>query len=192
MNWGAPPLSKLHDKIGLRVLSSATPAKPGVSSPVHRNQLRRACARFATGVSVLTTRTLDGRPHGLTVNSFTSVSIDPPLILVCLDARSSALPHIRECRYFCVNLLGEDQQNISELFAGKRDDRFAGVDWNPGISGAPVINGGIGHPGCEVAEIRPAGDHSIVLGSVLHTYCGSGRPLLYFGSGYARLSGDEV
>ncbi len=181
-------MSKLHDKIGLRVLSSATSAKSGLLSPITRAQLRRICAQFATGVTVLTTRTSDGRPHGMTVNSFTSVSAEPPMILVCLDERCSALPHLRECRYFCVNILREDQQELSDRFAGQRDDRFENVLWTPGATGAPVLEGAIGHLDCDVAEILRAGDHYIVLGNVLQTHCGAGKPLLFYGSRYARVS----
>jgi flavin reductase (DIM6/NTAB) family NADH-FMN oxidoreductase RutF len=152
-----------------------------------RDEFRRVAARFATGVSVVTTRAADGSPHGFTANSFTSVSADPPLVLVCLGLRSSVLKHFESAPYFGVNFLSEDQQPLSVRFAAHADVRFDGVDWSPGTTLVPVLAGTLGGFECAAANRIVAGDHIMLLGEVLVARRLPGRPLLYFDSSYRQI-----
>ena len=152
---------------------------------------RAACARFATGITVVTTTDSHGRPHGLTVNSFTSVSLDPPLILVCLGLRVSLLEHFRSAETFAVNILAADQQEISRRFASPLEDRFQGVAWKPGHNGTPVLDGTLATMECNVAQLLDAGDHVILVGEVRHAEYRDGEPLLYFNSRYSHLNVTE-
>ena len=153
-----------------------------------QEEFRRVCSRFATGVAVLTVADASGSPHGLTVNSFTSVSAAPPLVLVCVDNGCSLLPLFQGASHFGVSFLAEHQQDISARFAFVPERRFDGVDWTSGLNGAPLVNGTLGWLECRIQQRIPAGDHVILLGEVVNA--GSltdGEPLVYFGSGYRRL-----
>ena len=152
------------------------------------SDFRRACAQFATGVAVLTTTDSTGSPHGLTVNSFTSVSAEPPLVLVCIDLKCSLLVHFRTSDYFAVNILAVDQQSLSERFAANIDARFDGVLWSSGSTGAPVLGGTCCSMECRVLERICAGDHVILIGEVVGADIAGGAPLLYYASGYRSLT----
>ena len=123
---------------------------PGRVAPVTSEEFRRACGRFATGVTIASVLDGQGAPHGLTVSSFTSVSLDPPLISICLGHAVSVIHHFRKASHFGINILAEDQQALSDRFARKGLDRFDGVRWQPGATGVPLIPGvlatGIGFP----------------------------------------------
>lgn len=131
---------------------------------------------------------LDGerRPHGLTINSFTSVSLDPPLVLICIDHRAAILPPFREAPYFGLSILAEQQQDISHRFATRPDDRFENVDWRQGHYPVPLINGALATLEARVDRVLDAGDHAIFLGEVLHVTVAEGEPLIYF-QGYQKL-----
>jgi flavin reductase (DIM6/NTAB) family NADH-FMN oxidoreductase RutF len=148
---------------------------------------RRSCSRYATGVTVTTVAAADGTPHGLTVNSFTSVSCAPPLILVCLDLRSALLEHFRTCGSFAVNVLSETQRSLSVRFATRGADRFDGIEWRLGANGAPLIDGCIGWFECRPERRIEVGDHLVVVGEVLDAAFSEGRPLIYFASQYGGL-----
>lgn len=148
-------------------------------------ELRRVCAQFATGVAVATATGQDGKPYGLTINSFTSVSANPPLILICIDYRCSLLPHFRGSSWFGVNILSLTQKDVSSRFAVFNGDRFESIDWRPGeVTGVPLLAGAIGTMECCVSQVVEAGDHAVFFAEVVASYCGSGEPLLYYGSGY--------
>lgn len=149
---------------------------------------RAACARFTTGITVVTTTDGHGRPHGLTVNSFTSVSLDPPLILVCLGLRNSLLGHFRSSGFCAVNILAADQQDLSRRFASPSEDRFAGLPWQPGKLGAPLLAGTLAHFECSTQQLIDLGDHVVLVGLVGHADYRDGDPLLYFNSRYAQLA----
>ncbi len=158
---------------------------------------RRTMGYFVTGVSVITT--LDGeRPWGTTVNAFNSVSLEPPLVMVALDRKRSISPIIRSTRRYAVNVLGEDQQALSDCFAGApaRPDRdhFCGADWRPGVTGQPLLAGAIATFECSVVDIQPAGDHELFIGKVenLDAREGSAMPLLYFRRRYLRIEKAEA
>lgn len=126
-------------------------------------------------------------PHGLTVNSFTSVSADPPLILVCIDLRCSLLPFFEAAEHFAVNILAEEQRDLSSRFAEVPEARFDGVLWRKGINDAPILAGVLSSFECRREQVLEAGDHKVLIGRVTALESGSGRPLLYFDSRYDQL-----
>lgn len=152
----------------------------GVSPDV----FRRACGRFATGVAVATVLDPQGAPHGLTVSSFTSVSLDPPLVLICLGHDVSVIQYFRDAAYFGINVLGEEQRELSERFARKGFDRFNGLPWEPGATGVPLIPGALAAMECAAEQRVPSGDHDIFVGRMVAAKTGEGNPLLYFESRY--------
>lgn len=124
----------------------------------------------------------------MTANSFTSVSLEPPLVLICIDLKTRILDYLTEGAPCAINILTEDQQDISARFASPIDDRFEGVCCREGAAGrAPVIDGALAVLECIVERLLEAGDHVIVLGRVTYGTLGEGRPLLYFGSAYRKL-----
>lgn len=152
-----------------------------VTDPV---ELRRALGRFATGVTIVTTCTDDGRLEGLTANSFTSVSLDPPLVLWSLNRSARSLSSFRSARWFAVNVLGSHQSGLSSRFAGAMADRFAGLEFAVGLGGCPVLLDGIAHFECSVHDQVDAGDHVIFLGRVERMRHRDGTPLLYSAGRY--------
>jgi len=150
-------------------------------------QFRRTCARFATGIAIATVSDDEGAPHGMTVNSFTSVSLVPPLVLFCVDYSANLLPLFRAARYYGLSILSEDQHSLSNRFAQRGQDRFDGVDWALGQFGVPLIPRALAHLECEVRQVIEAGDHAVFIGEVVSTGVLDGRPLLYFESGYRGL-----
>jgi flavin reductase (DIM6/NTAB) family NADH-FMN oxidoreductase RutF len=124
----------------------------------------------------------------MTANSFTSVSLNPPLVLVCVDHKARILNHFRACKYFGINVLAEHQHVISAHFARSGYDRFGGVSWHPGKTGVPLLPGVLSTMECEVQQLLEVGDHAILIGEVLHAACTDGKPLVYFASKYRALS----
>lgn len=163
--------------------------KPSVS--VDSESFRRACSKFATGVTVATVLDPGGSPHGMTANSFTSVSCDPPLVLLCVDHRTSILPSFRSSVHFGVNVLSEEQRNLSVRFAQKGQDRFDQVPWVAGQTGVPLIEDALASFECRVTDRVTAGDHDIIIGEVLAARIQEGRPLVFFNSGYGSLAYDQ-
>jgi flavin reductase (DIM6/NTAB) family NADH-FMN oxidoreductase RutF len=145
---------------------------------------RRACGRFPTGVAIITA--FDGRPQGVTVNSFTSVSLRPPLVLFCLDRDAQIIEVFRKCTHFAVNVLGEGQHELSSAFASLTGDRFAGVDWQPGLESLPLLRGAVAWLECRLVRVWQAGDHDIFVGEAIAGEVTTGDPLVYL-SGYRRL-----
>ena len=149
---------------------------------------RDALGCFATGVTVVTAIGADGLPIGLTANSFTSVSLDPPLLLVCIANNAGSAPALREAERFAVNVLQIGQQPTSNRFAGKGEDRFAATPWEVGEFGTPVLTGSLGSFECESQDIHDGGDHFILVGCVLKAIFEPRRdPLLYFRGKYRKL-----
>lgn len=134
----------------------------------------------------------DQEPYGLTVNSFTSVSASPPLILICIDYRCTLLPHFRASSWFGINVLGDVQQDLSVRFAERADDRFDGLDWYQGVTGVPLLRGCLALMECGVSQVVEAGDHAIFLAEVTAAQCDAGEPLIYFGSNYRSLSPPKI
>jgi flavin reductase (DIM6/NTAB) family NADH-FMN oxidoreductase RutF len=159
-----------------------------MAETIENLDFRRACARFATGVTIATTMAADGAAHGFTANSFTSVSMEPPIVLICIDHRANVIAHFNAATVFAINVLESSQERLSNRFAERGQDRFDGVDWSPGVNGAPILLGAIAHFECTVESRIPTGDHTIILGRVTachHT--DSAGPLLYFASRYHHL-----
>jgi flavin reductase (DIM6/NTAB) family NADH-FMN oxidoreductase RutF/pimeloyl-ACP methyl ester carboxylesterase len=150
--------------------------------------LRDAMGCFATGITVVTTLDEAKTPIGLTVNSFSSVSLDPPLVSVCLDNHAGSLDVFRAAQSFAINVLHTGQQSISNLFASKGVDRFAGVDWSAWERNVPIIEGSLASFECIKKDMIIQGDHSIFIGEVVRAKFEPHRdPLLYFGGKYRRL-----
>jgi len=144
-----------------------------------RRQLRDAFGRFATGVTVITAVLPDGRRTGLTVNSFTSLSLDPAMILWNLRSGSPSEPAFAKGRAFAVNVLAISQQDISQRFCRPADDKFSGVEVEDGIEGVALLSGSLAAFECRVEDTVTCGDHRIVIGRVLAARYGEGEPLIY-------------
>ena len=147
---------------------------------------RRVLGHFATGITVITA--MDGdEPIGMAANSVTSVSLDPPLVMFCAAHASTTWPRIRDAGHFCVNVLAEDQEEICRLFATKGADRFKGVGWKTGESGAPILDDALAWIDCDMDAQHEAGDHVLVVGRVLGLDADDrGKPLLFYRGGYGR------
>ncbi len=158
------------------------------SAPVSPEAFREACAHFASGVAIATTRDPLGNPHGLTISSFTPVSLDPPLVLICVDSHCALLAHFRSSAFFAVNILEASQRALSEAFALKPDQRFDNVDWSAGVTAAPLLAGSLATIECRKTRILEAGDHGVVFGEVVAAAVHSGRPLVYFHRAYRALA----
>jgi flavin reductase (DIM6/NTAB) family NADH-FMN oxidoreductase RutF len=152
-----------------------------------RDEFRRACARFATGVCVLTACTHDGAPHGLTVNSFTSLSLDPPLVMAAIPMASVKREAFEGADFFAVNILAEDQQHLSARFSIRQEGRFHEMAWRPGATGAPLFEHTLGAIECRAIQRFDAGDHRVLVGEAVAAAIREGRPLVYFRSAYATL-----
>ena len=149
--------------------------------------LRRAFGSFMTGVTVVTSRTDDGRPLGFTANSFTSVSLDPPLLLVCPGKFLSTHDRFAASTGFAVNILAEGQQEVSNTFASFKGDRFARVPHRSDARGNPLIEGALAQFSCSTERVLDAGDHSILIGQVQDFAWAEGRGLGYAGGQYFSL-----
>jgi flavin reductase (DIM6/NTAB) family NADH-FMN oxidoreductase RutF len=160
---------------------------PIPAASVSSEILRKACSKFATGIAIATVTSKSGRPFGITVNSFTSVSCVPPLILICIDYRSSILPHFRSTSFFGINILEESQREYSVRFSQRELDRFEGIGWTAGQTGVPLLPGVLAQLECCTTQTVEAGDHAIFLAEVLAATYTDGKPLLYFASDYAAL-----
>lgn len=154
----------------------------------HGARFRETLGRFATGITVVTGMGPDG-PVGLTCQSFSSVSLEPPLVLVCLARTSRAWPVIRESGGLCANILAADQRPVSEAMATRGRDKFAGLDWSPApVTGSPVIHGVLGHVDCTIEDVHPAGDHDVVIARVRHlAVSATAKPLVYYRGAYRTL-----
>jgi flavin reductase (DIM6/NTAB) family NADH-FMN oxidoreductase RutF len=159
-----------------------------VSSPeVDPAQFRQLLGRFATGVTILTVVTPDGRPIGMTANSLSSVSLRPPLISVCVDREADMHEAILKAGEFVVNVLSSPQETLARRFSDEHDDRFDGVGYHLSPDGLILLDGALAHVECHRQAQHPAGDHTIVVGKVVGGATSDGRPLLFYRGGYAAL-----
>jgi len=156
--------------------------------PVSKDEFRSAMSRFASGVTVVTAKTESNQPAGLTVSSFASLSLEPPLVLVCIDKRASIHDLLVEGGHFGVNVLAADQEILSRRFASRDVDRFSGTGYADGITGVPLLNDVVMAIECRIVHTYPGGDHTIVVGEVEHAAFSDGKPLAYFRGGYAQLA----
>jgi flavin reductase (DIM6/NTAB) family NADH-FMN oxidoreductase RutF len=150
---------------------------------------RQLLGRFATGVTVLTTRAPapEGEPIGMTASSVASVSLDPPLVLVSVDRQHEMHTALQAASSFVLNVLAADQEAISRRFAGDEPNRFSGVGFRSNKQGIAVLDGVLAHIECEKQTAIPAGDHTVFLGLVIGGSVTDRRPLLYYRGGYAGL-----
>lgn len=162
-----------------------SPAGPRPLSPDSAT-FRTVLGHFATGVVLVTA--LDGdEPVGMACNSFTSVSLDPPLVLFCAAKNSSTWPRIQGAGKWAANFLDEDGEEICRLFAQKGADRFARISYSPGRTGSPIIEDALAFVDCETVDEHDAGDHLIVVGKVVELgYQSEVKPLLFYRGGYGR------
>ena len=142
---------------------------------------------FPTGVAVVSTLAPDGAPHGLTINSFCSLSLDPPLVMVSIDRACVFLAYFESSGHFAVNILSEHQRDLSDRFAQIPEGRFSGVEWRSARTGSPLIDGSLAVIECETRQVLDAGDHRVLIGEAVAAEFGEGRPLVFFASAYARL-----
>jgi flavin reductase (DIM6/NTAB) family NADH-FMN oxidoreductase RutF len=154
---------------------------------VDPDTFRSALGRFASGVTVVTSRDDGGRDHGLTVSAFCSLSLAPPLVLVCIDREASLHPVLKEASTFAVNILSAGQEAIARRFAAPETDRFDGIGYVRGTNGAPILDDVLAYLECRKMTVTPGGDHTIVVGEVEHAELRSSGPLLYYRGGYAQL-----
>ena len=151
-------------------------------------------AAVSSGGHLATTLERDGTPRGLTTNAVTSVSADPPILLVCIDRDSRTLPAMRESRRFVVNFMRDDHAEICEIFASKAEDKFASVAWTPGLAGVPILHeGAVAHAECITLEELEIGDHVVVTGRV---EAGAGPrsddvPIVWFRRGFSSAPGPQ-
>lgn len=151
-------------------------------------QFRNVLGRFATGVTVVTTAAADGTPLGVTVNSFTSVSLDPPLVLFCLERDAFCRPAFERASHFAVNILGSGQRALSDRFAEPSQDKWNDLEFRTGDHGCPLLPGTLGALECERHAMHDGGDHVILIGRVVSLDANSGSPLVYFRGAYTALN----
>jgi len=146
---------------------------------------RQVLGHFPTGVTVITAVN-DGVPVGLAVGSFSSLSLDPPLVLFCPGNQSSSWPKIRAAGSFCVNILGADQEHVCRVFAGKEPDKFASVEWSrTKATGSPLLDGVLAWIDCDIEQVLPGGDHDIVIGRIRDLDSDdTAGPLVFYRGGY--------
>lgn len=161
-------------------------SRPDASS-VDPIEFREALSRFASGVTVVTTRIGDAR-FGVTVSAFSSLSLDPPLVLICIEKRIFVHDQIDAAGRFVVNVLAREQEHVSQQFASRVEDRFAGIDVTDGIDGLPLIEGSLAGIECSVHAALDGGDHTIFVGLVERSSVSDGEPLLYYRSAYRSLA----
>ena len=142
---------------------------------------------FATGVAVITTRDIDGKPYGLTANALCSVSLTPPLLLVCVDKGAESHPAFERSRLFAVNVLALGHEELSRRFAVSGGDKFVDVPHRFGTTGVPLLEDVLAVVECRVVAVHEAGDHTIYIGEVEHLEASEGDPLLFFRGQYRRL-----
>jgi flavin reductase (DIM6/NTAB) family NADH-FMN oxidoreductase RutF len=152
--------------------------------PIDSSIYRAALGRFASGVTVVTARDDDGRDVGMTVSAFSSLSLEPPLVLLCIDHNASVAPVLAHCEIFAVNILRNDQEPLSRRFAEHEVDRFDGVPFTRGALGPALLDGALAHIECRAHARHPGGDHTILVGAVDAIRVADGAPLLYFRSDY--------
>lgn len=159
---------------------SAAPVTSSASSTAFtERQLRDALGQFTTGVTIVTTVNAEGMPVGMTVSSFNSVSLTPPLVLWSLGQATSLYPVFLRCQHYAVHVLALEQEALARRFAARDGDRFAQVDWQPNAEGVPIIGGALAVFECALRHRYAGGDHLIVVGEVLRCQRLGGEPLLY-------------
>jgi flavin reductase (DIM6/NTAB) family NADH-FMN oxidoreductase RutF len=159
---------------------------PEVRRTLTPDEFRNVIGHFASGVTVVTT-VHDGRPYGTTASAVTSVSLEPPMLLICMNKQSETGQAVAACRRFAVNILSEDQPDAAVQFARKGDDKFVGIALDEGEAGVPLLRGALATLECRVVEEVTGGTHSVFFGEVHRGSARKGRPLTYFRGQFGRL-----
>lgn len=156
---------------------------------ISKDDFKAAMGAFASGVTVVTTVDPQGRKWGITVNAFSSLSMEPPLCLICIDNRAGSVDALKAAEAFAVNILGADQQEVSDRFASRIDDKFEGIVHDAGsATGCPLIKGALVTVECDVRDITDGGDHQIFIGTIKSVHVGDGQPLVYWRGGYRAIT----
>jgi flavin reductase (DIM6/NTAB) family NADH-FMN oxidoreductase RutF len=157
---------------------------------ISKDEFRAALGRFASGVTAVTARDADGRLHGITVSAFCSVSLDPPLILICIDKNTGSHRALTQTDSFVVNILSEDQQYVSDRFASYLPDKFETLEYSLGFDDLPVLEGALANLECRLVSSHDNGDHTIFVGQIERATINDGKPIIYFHGNYRRLKTD--
>lgn len=169
------------------------PAMADAAAAIDAKQYRQVLGQYPTGVCVVTSAGTDGSPAGMVVGSFTSVSLDPPLVGFFPDRGSSSWPKVAANGRFCVNILSAEQEDVCRKLASKDPDKFASIAHHPSPMGSPIIDGAVAWIDCDLHSVGDAGDHFFVLGEVrLLEIAEGGLPLLFFQGGYGRFSPSSL
>lgn len=163
------------------------PGRSQMDTAFDATEFRRALGSFLTGVTIVTAIGPEAEPRGFTANSFTSVSLDPPLVLVCIAKQALGHTVFAASKSFAINILNESQRAASGVFASKAADKFASVDWRPGPSGSPLLDGSVATFDCDMEQLVDAGDHSILIGRVRDFAHNGAQPLGYCRGAYVNL-----
>lgn len=154
---------------------------------ITKEEFRAALGRFASGVTVVTTKDNSGKLFGITVSAFCSVSLEPPLVLVCIEKRAGSHHAFQESEAFVVNILSEAQQSVSNHFASHIDDKFADFEYNLGIADLPVLNNCLANLECRLHQVSEGGDHTIFIGEIEKATITETNPLVYWHSKYREI-----
>lgn len=160
------------------------------NSGIGKDEFRAALSRFPSGVTIVTTRDREARLHGITVSAFASVSLQPPMILVCIEKTTGSHYALLESEFFAVNVLNEGQADLSNRFASQISDKFETVDYRLGLGEVPVLNDALVALECRLAYAHEGGDHTIFVGLVEKTEIKDENPLVYWHSNYRKLESE--
>jgi flavin reductase (DIM6/NTAB) family NADH-FMN oxidoreductase RutF len=156
--------------------------------PISQDDFRNALSRFGSGVTVVTTRDASGRFHGITVSAFCAVSLDPPLVLICIEQVTGSHKALMDSGYFAVNVLEAAQQHLSERFASQVEDKFEGVGFSVTENALPILDNCLVSLECKTKEFYGGGDHTVFIGEVEHSTVGDGDPLVYYKGDYRTIA----
>lgn len=153
--------------------------------PIEKHLFMRVMGSFASGVTIVTATGTDGQPRGFTASAVSSLSLEPKMLLVCVNEHSTSFEEIKRSGNFAVNILSTDQQETAQRFATRREDRFDGVRWRTGtLTGAPILDGSLAYAECHLIDTCKGGDHIILMGEIVNGDANEAEPLLYFRGRY--------
>ncbi len=154
---------------------------------ISRDEFRAALGRFASGVTVVTLKDANGDWHGITVSAFCSLSLEPPLILVCIEKAAGSHHAFNQGEFFVVHVLREDQQHYSDQFASHLPDKFSGIEYEENGHGIPMLKDPLMRLECRLVDAHEGGDHTIFVGQIEHSHISEGKPLIYFHGNYRKM-----
>lgn len=154
---------------------------------ISRDEFRAALGRFASGVTVVTLKDANGDWHGITVSAFCSVSLEPPLILVCIEKSAGSHHAFKHGEFFVVHVLRENQQHYSDQFASHLPDKFSGIEYEENGHGIPMLKDPLMRLECHLVDAHDSGDHTIFVGQIEHSRISDGKPLIYFHGNYRKM-----